>query len=73
MIIALVSISLFSLSSRHEPEEHITLTTSFLASYTPGHQTREAEGELEAKILLEVTAEVVTVQVVQNLESFSAW
>jgi len=57
MIIALVSIPLFSLSSRHEP----------------GHQTREAEGELEAKILLEVTAEVVTVQVVQNLESFSAW
>ena len=40
---------------------------------TPGHQTREAKGELEAEVFLEVTAKIVTVEVVQNLESFSSW
>ena len=40
--------------------------------HEPVDQTGEAKGELEAEVLLEVAAEVVTVEVIQNLERFSA-
>ena len=35
-------------------------------------QAREPEGELEAEVLLEVAAEVVAVQVIQNLVCFTS-